>query len=197
MHRIQSNLLLFTMLFAASAQAIDDLSDQVSRCQAIQQDRARLSCFDALPTATSPASLTVAPAAGTPVAGAPAIRTPVVEAPTAVDAATVDAAAPTATTRTPVAAEVNPPVVSVPAQHEQTYPKTARIERISKNIDNRQVFFLDDGSIWRESRASRTSYEPGTTVTVEESGVLGRDSWKRYRLQIGNRSFSVVNIDDE
>ncbi|XOV88238.1 MAG: hypothetical protein ACFHX7_25330 [Pseudomonadota bacterium] len=172
MFHTRIGILLVSLALGTGVQADDDLPSQVARCQAIAMASTRLACFDALPrlAVTSPQSTVTAPTKpATPVQASAEGRTPAV-----------------ATTPAVTVATTAPP---------PPFPRTATIERISRTIDNRQVFYLDDGSIWRETRTSRSVYKPGTTVTIEESGVLGTDNWKRYRLKIGNRSFSVVEVD--
>ena len=150
-------LLLSTLslvLVGASLPARAD--DAVTRCVAIDEDEARLACFDAATgrhdrdTKDSPA--TVAPSAPAPVVVAPAASA----APSASDTASDN--------------------FGLPAQQRTDAPSriVARVSAVAPHSHiGRWVVTLDNGQIWeqRETTAATKRPRPGDEVTIEEASL--------------------------
>ncbi|MBB6093467.1 hypothetical protein HNQ60_002348 [Povalibacter uvarum] len=73
-------------------------------------------------------------------------------------------------------------------------PKTSQITRISRTIDNRQIFHLDDGTVWQENRNGSRRFESGHAVSITQSQVLGSETIASYWMEVEGAKFKVVRL---
>ncbi len=72
--------------------------------------------------------------------------------------------------------------------------KTSEIIRISKAIDNRQILYLEDGTVWQESRNGSRRFQAGQRASIAQSQVLGSETIVSYWMEIDSAKFKVVQL---
>ncbi|MEL7448470.1 MAG: hypothetical protein AAFN78_04630 [Pseudomonadota bacterium] len=152
--------LLAALALANPALAADnDLADRLAECGSLEQDSARLACYDALrPTAAAAAPEPAVEA----VAPVEAVAT--VEAAEAVEATDVVAAAPAAAAATASVAETDGPqpltddvakaTIEPEAKEREEYAATVT-SCTKTRTPNRTYFHMENGQIWRQSNSGR------------------------------------------
>ena len=186
--------LMVSLTAAANTWSAQPPLGSLLACRSIQNDSARLACFDResatiAPMANSPAATTTGPMAATPAnpavaaTAAPAAPVGATSAPLAYAAATPAAAPPSAT---PPAAPLDP--VATFGLSTQTLAEretaaglrkkdvqsiTAHISRLSTPKSGRMVFDLDNHQVWQQMGADGDLMaKPGDEVKIWR-GMLG------------------------
>ena len=158
-------------LFSAVALA-EDLQQRVDRCASIDSDAERLACFDALVSATSsPAGA----AADDPGAAGGPVQASSAEAPTSSDVA----ATPTQS------APIIPPE---PARDEEKkkHVFSVQLTRCTQtSASGRQVYYLDNGEVWRQSNSNRNNVQNCNTPVTIEKDLFG------YKMHVPSENRSI------
>lgn len=79
-----------------------------------------------------------------------------------------------------------------PRLHE--FPKASEIVRLSRTIDERHIFYLEDGTVWQESRNGSHRFVPGHAVSIGQSPVLGSETIASYWMEVDGAKFKVVRL---
>ncbi len=168
---------IVAMLLATAAQA-EGIPDALRRCAAIQDDAARLACYDAYV-----AGARAAASAGTREAADRSERAGDDE-PASAAASRPSAAAADRSQE----AEARFGLPSV--RQEEPDEITAKITDIAERANGTRIFTLDNGQVWVEdSRARTLKLRVGDTVRIN-AGLFGS-----YRLRgSGNRSTGVDRV---
>lgn len=149
-HRRATRVAIALLLVSGTAVAAD-LQQQVDACADIGDDQDRLACFDALvsgrnsdyvPAVAEPAEVPTAPAAAS----------------TAADAQVQ-----------------SPPIIApLPARGEAREKDVFNVRLIrctQTSVSGRQVYYFDNGEVWRQSNSGRkTVRNCDTAVTIEKDG---------------------------
>ncbi|MDJ0710214.1 MAG: hypothetical protein QNJ14_07495 [Woeseiaceae bacterium] len=171
-------LFVVLLLGSASAQA-SGLADALENCRALDDDAARLACYDAL-----------VPAAG------PAEEATVAQVPTEI-AAVPPAQNTTVTTETPETAAALP---SVPADlGAESLPRnpdnadkekesfSATVTRCGESVDGRYLFYFDNGQVWKQSKDNRLHFRDcqfDVTITKDFFGYKMQQVGEKKRIRI-------------
>lgn len=171
--------------FVLPMQLIAQTSAQTTvNCAGIDSDIARLQCYDEREARQNSAN-TDAPAIV--VTSEPAVIVP----PTPPQAAV-------ATIETPVAAPASVPTASntIPERIVYRSEPEPQPEEISSSIvsintalNGRQVFLLENGERWQETRAYGLRFMPGSTVNLKKGYFNG------YNMTSGRNTVRVAKVD--
>ena len=169
-------LVLLILLTTTTVVQADDLSDRVSECGAIENDAARLTCFDGLVTSKAPVSPKPSVAPVVPVAPNPPAATETV----------ADVASP------PPA----PESLGVETMRQKDRPTEAREEikvsatvtRCSESVDKgRYFFYFSNGQVWKQSKNDRVHFGDcsfDVTITKDFFGYKMQEVGEKRRIRI-------------
>lgn len=144
--------------------AADDLQRRIDACADIGDDELRLACFDGL---ASEEKGGYGPAASEP-ADAPAAA-----------AATTAADAP---------AQSPPIIAPAPARDEAKEKDVFNVQLTrctQTSASGRQVYYLDNGEVWRQSNSSRNNVRDCNTAVTIEKDVFG------YKMHVPSEDRSI------
>lgn len=177
-------LLLSILLVMASVVRADDLSDRMHACSAIENDAARLACFDGL----------VAPKASV----APVESAAPVEPVAPVAAAASVAPAPVATTE-PVTDVAAPPPApeslgaetlrhkNREAEEKDEVRVSATVTRCGESAEGRYLFYFSNGQVWKQSKQDRVHFRDcnfDVTITKDFFGYKMQQVGEKRRIRI-------------
>lgn len=158
-------------LFTAAAVA-DDLQQRIDACARIGDDVERLGCFDVLAAAKSSAADAAASDAG-------ADDGPVQASPSKVAASA--SAAETSTQSAPI-------IPATPAREEEQKKHifSVQLTRCTQtSASGRQVYYLDNGEVWRQSNSSRNNVRSCNTPVTIEKDLFG------YKMHVPSENRSI------
>lgn len=160
--KISAVLILLT---AGTGALADELGDRVRECGAIENDAARLACYDGLVIAAASAA-PVPPAA--PVAPVVAEAASPPPAPASLGAETLrhkDRA----------------------AKAEEEIGVSATVTRCGENADGRYVFYFSNGQVWKQSKNDRVHFRDcnfNVTITKDYFGYKMQQDGEKRRIRI-------------
>lgn len=157
---MRSRLFIALLIVSTSAYA-DGLGDRVRECSAIENDTARLACFDGLDLTEAP------PKPAAPVA-------PVAEV-AAVPAATESLGAETLRHKDRATGE------------EEDTGVSATVTRCTERSDGRYVFYFGNGQVWRQSKDDRVHFRDcnfDVTITKDFFGYKMQQDGEKRRIRI-------------
>lgn len=160
--KIKGLVILMLLAVSAVAQA-GSLADGVRECSTIENDAARLTCFDGLMVEEG-ATVTQAPDAPEPVVD-------VAAAPTAAD--TIGAE----TLRRKDRA----------AEAEEEISVSTTLTRCTERSDGRYVFYFSNGQVWRQSKNDRVRFRDcnfDVTITKDFFGYKMQEDGEKRRIRI-------------
>lgn len=172
-HRLVTCPAMVLLLLSETAIA-GDLQQQIDACADIGDDEGRLACFDALvSTKDSGHEPAVAEPAAAPKATPPA-----------------PAGATTAASTTAEAQVKSPPIIAPASAGDEAKEKDVFNVRLTKctqsAVSGRQVYYLDNGEVWRQSKNRRNNVRDcdDTAVTIEKD-VFG------YKMHVPSENRSI------
>jgi hypothetical protein len=162
--------IILALLVAGTNAHADNLSDRVRECKAIDEDAARLACYDGL------------------------VRAEVSAAPTApaAPAASVAPAAPVAEVASPPPAPASLGAETM-RQKDRTGEAAEKVEvsatvtRCGENADGRYVFYFSNGQVWKQSKDDRVHFSDcnfDVTITKDFFGYKMQQEGEKRRIRI-------------
>lgn len=158
----------FMLLLASGPAIAQGLQDQIDTCAEIDDSKDRLACFDAL--------VTVKDGNDDSAAADP------VDVPTA----TPPPVAPSTKTET---AQRSPPIIAPAPARDDDKDKdvfNVRLTRCTQtSASGRQVYYLDNGEVWRQSNSSRNNVRNCDTAVTIQKDVFG------YKMLVPSENRSI------
>jgi len=174
----------------------DDVLEAMGKCATLTDDKARLSCYDAVAPrlrdalATPPATLDHKPTAdeqkswfGFDIGSWFGNNNPPPQGQTTPQQFGADRLPPPPPPATGASA-------AAPPQPEEIDSITAAVTEYSFNAFGKFIVFLDNGQVWKETEADRANFHAGDSVTIE------RGAFGSYNLHINdnNKVYKVTRV---
>lgn len=151
----------------------DDLQAQIDACADVADDDIRLACFDALASGSERATAS----AGNRPMPAPAARS------------ATEASPPTGAGANTEAKTQSPPISAPPPARDDAREMNVYNLRLTRctqtSVSGRQVYYLDNGEVWRQSNSSRNNVQNCDTAVTIEKDLFG------FKMHVPSENRSV------